>query len=314
MRDLAGRAEMIHAWSSRAGVAARTLARWTGRPAVLSWPSLPSREDLSLLSRLAGRAGRASRPGRSIRSSRAVRIIVPTEVAKTALLWAGIDDSAVSVLAPPAASYDQADVADRRRRLRAAMGIGPDQRLLVAPAEMMPGAGHKYACWAHAIVRQIVADVLLLMPCDGPSGERVRYFAGTTGYDDEIFFREDCPAEFAGPDGRLARIDALAAADVVLFLGQRDTGLSALAEAMSAGRAIAASNTPDTAECVPAGQAGLLSPACDPRAAAANVLKLVEDRRLAAELGAAARRLADERFAVPAAKARLAEIYAAAPS
>ena len=297
MRNLACGADLLHAWSARAAAAAAALGRRNGLPVLLSWPSLPEKKDLPFLTRLLGKGG--------------VHLAVPTEVAQMALLWSGAREGSVHVLPPPARRFEDAQLAELRGLLRAALGVGDHQFLLVAPAEMVPGAGHKYASWVHAIVRQIVRDVLLMMPGGGPGSPGVRYFAGTTGYGQEVFFREDCPVELTG--ARLGQA-VLAAGDVALFLAERDTGVAALAEAMSAGLAIAGSNTPDAAECAPDGAVALLSPACDARAASANVLRLVEDRRLAAELGAAARRRAAECFNVSAARGCLDEIYAASRS
>ena len=175
---------------------------------------------------------------------------------------------------------------------------------------MDPAAGHKYASWAHAIVRQIMEGVLLVMPTGGPAAERVRFFAATTGYDEEVFFAEDLPGEFSAPGSSVGRSEILAAADVALFLAERDTGLAALVEAMAAGVPIAASNTPDVAECAPSGSAALLSPACDPRAASADLLRLIEDRALADRLATAARQRAEECFDPAASRRRLAEIRA----
>ena len=140
----------------------------------------------------------------------------------------------------------------------------------------------------------------------------MRFFAATTGHDDEVCFPEDIPEDCFPAGSALSRRDALAAADAALFLAERDTGLAALADAMACGVPIAASNTPDVAERAAHDIAAQLSPAGAPRAAAANVLKLIEDRALRERLTAAGQRHAAECFGPHTCRARLLEIYAAA--
>jgi len=297
MKPLAAQAETIHAWSATAALAAKALAWRLDMPAILSWPCLPRKKDIRFLVGLVDKS--------------AFHITVPTEVARAVLLWTDINSHAVHLLAPAVEPRDSADLAARRLRLREALNIDERQTLLVAPGEIRQQAGHKYASWVHAIIRQILPDVLLLIPGDGPARERARYFAGTTGYDDEVLFSSDYPAELAHTTGRS---DALAAADVALFLAERDTGIMALAQSMCVGKPIAASNTPDIAECAPNNSSALLSATGDPRAASANVLRLMEDSELASELAVTAQIRARKHFAPDVCKAQLAKVHSAVAS
>ena len=85
--------------------------------------------------------------------------------------------------------------------------------------------------------------------------------------------------------------------------------MSALAAAMAMGLPIAASHTPDVAECTQ-DAAALLVPPRDPRAGAAAVTKLITDRNLAKRLGTAAKERAEELFNPERCRAKLDEIYA----
>ena len=288
MDDLAAQAEIIHAWSSKAAMAARTLARLFKLPPLLSLPYVPSEKAAGALLPMTRKAG--------------FGLTVPTQAARNLLLRAGFDDSSVHVLPPPARPLDDAEAEDRRRRTRQALGVGDGQHLLVVPSEMIRQAGHKYASWAHAILRQMLSGVLLLMPGGGPVEKRVRFFAATTGYNDEVFFTEES----------LSRQDVLSAGDIALFLSSGQTGITALAAAMAAGVAIVASNTPEHAECAPHEIAALLCPPRDPRAAAAAILQLIENPKLAHRLAAGGRDRARQAFDPDRCRQRLAEIYAAA--
>ena len=210
------------------------------------------------------------------------------------------DNARIEVLTPPAAAAGQSQ--EIRTLVREQLGIAAHQTLLVSPAEMIRGAGHRYASWAHAIVRQIIPDVLLCFASDGPDQEHVRFFAGTTGFDDEVFFTAE----------RFSSAEVLAGGDIALFLSEYDTGVASLAAAMAAGKAIVATETPNFAECAPHEASALLVPAADPRAASAEILKLIETPELAAQLSQTACQQAAEKFDPLACRRRLMEIYASA--
>jgi len=295
MRKLTAGREIIHAWSHRSAVAASALASLEHLRAIVSWEHSPEKKDISWATRMTHHSS--------------VHVTVTTEAGKAILTRMGAEPARVHVVPPAAGRVDPNELTAARKRIREALDISDDERLLVVPSEMVRGAGHKYASWVHGIVRQIVEKVLLLFPCDGPHGERVRFFAATTGYNDEVFFPDNYPEELTGC---VTRRDALGAGDVALFLCERDTGLSALVDAMRCGLPIAASETPDIAHCAPDGTAGLLSPVCDPRAASANVLRLIEDESLADKLAKAAAQRAAEHFSVESARQHLADVYESA--
>ena len=286
MRNLANEYSLLHAWSPAAARAAEAIARTRNVSVLRSLAHVPDKTELKALLR-------------SMRK-RGVHVTVPTSAARRALLHAGAPSHAVHVLPPPADEID--DVQGRRTRTRKALGLSDRETLLVTTAEMTRWAGHKYASWAHAILRQVLPDFRLLLPGGGPAEPQVRFFAATTGYDSEVFFTGD----------RFRPADALAAADIVLFFCERDRGVAALVSAMAAGAAIAASHTPDVAECAPHEQAAVLSQPGDPRSASAAVLRLREEPGLAQRLGRSARQRADEYFARGDCRRRLEEIYEAA--
>jgi glycosyltransferase involved in cell wall biosynthesis len=191
---------------------------------------------------------------------------------------------------------------DQRAGTRRELGIADGKRLLLVSEEMVRGSGHKHASWAHAILRQIIQDLVVVMPGGGPVEANVRYFAGTTGYDGEVFF---CGERFSRPA-------LLAACDIVLLVPDRPVGVSGLAAAMAAGKPIVASALPDLAEYAPDGQAALLCPPADPLAIAAAILRLIDDPSLARRLAKTAQQAARRQFDLAACRARLEEIHQAA--
>ena len=289
MREVVGPAEIVHAWSPAGARAGEAAAKAVGAKRVVS---VPCRPPPPALRRLVKRTRRG-----------ALTITVPTSACRDAFARAGADEAAVRLLPPPARATDQR--AARRKSAREALGLAGEHFLIASPAELTRPAGHKYASWAHAVVRQVRPQVRLLFPRGGPDESHVRFFAETTSYGDEALFT----------GSRLSRADALAAADAAVFFAERDVGVAALIAAMAAGLPIAATDTPDITECTGQGEAVLLVPRGDmsegfiARGASSAVLKLMEDGKLADSLAAAARRRAEECFSPAASRAILADIY-----
>jgi hypothetical protein len=286
MRDQAGSAHIIHAWSTKALWAGRELALTTGRAMVLSIPAAPTiQADWETLRQAVG-------PG-------LLNVVVPTDFARRRLIAAELPPAACHVLAPAARALDNADEA--RRRVREALGIDANTKLLVAPDPFVRHAGHEYASWSHAILRHVPFELRLAFPSSGPMEDHVRFFAHTTGFDDEVYFTH----------GRFSVNQVIAAADIAVFPQMRDVGVACLCAAMAAGRAIAASGVGGIAELAPDGQAALLSGA-GPRETSAALMRLADDDELARRLGRGASELASRLFDPGAAAQRLQDIYAAA--
>ncbi|MFW6132296.1 MAG: glycosyltransferase [Planctomycetota bacterium] len=282
----AARADVIHAWSLRAGQAAGEAARRAERPGVVSLSCVPSGEDLRRALNAPAFSG--------------LHLTAPTQAARTALLRAGAFDDQVHVLYAPARA--PADAAARRQRVRAELGVSGSQWLLVSPTEMTRTAGHMYASWAHAIVRHVRPGLRLLLPGGGAALRHVRYFAATTGFEEEVFI----------PGDRVGLDDALAAADIAAFFAERDNGTASLARALATGTPVAACETPDARELTDGGRAAVLVRPRVPRAHAAATLELVEDAERRAARAAAGRELADRRHTPTGCRDQLEAIYEAA--
>ena len=287
-----GGVAILHAWSPaglRAGQAVRERSPARAPRLLLSIPCAPAS------SRALERLVQDIRQG-------CFHLTVPTHAARQSMIAAGAPAEAVHVLPPPAPPIDQ--LQRRRARVRAELGLSDSEQLIVAPSEMTRYAGHKYASWAHAILRQVLPGPRLLLPGGGPCEGHVRFFAATTGYDPEVFFTGD----------RFSRDDVLAAADVAVFFQEKNSGVAALTAAMAAGVPIAASAVPDISEIAPHDDAALLVEPADPRQATAAVLHIVEDAHLGKRLAAAAKERAARYFSLDAGLKTLEAIYAAVGS
>lgn len=104
-----------------------------------------------------------------------------------------------------------------------------------------------------------------------------------------------------------------AAADAFVLPSVSEGLSNSLLEAMASGLPVIASAVGGTAETLVDGDTGLLFARDDERAAAACVRRLLDEPELAARLGAAARRVCVERYALSRVAARLEELYRGAP-
>jgi len=282
IRPLVREASVVHVWSARAQRSGQVAATGGKARLLRSVPAVP-------------RTGKArSRLLRSLGRG-AVTVTVPTEAARDSLTRAGLDSQRVRVLPPVAAPID--DLAGRRRRTRGELGLPDDTLVLVAPDAMVRAADLACATWAHAMLEYVLDDPSwLIMPTGGPMERAVMAFARGAGFIERIVG--------PWPADRLA--DALAAADIAMFVRTDDCGSSAVAAAMAAGLPIVAFDTPDVIEC--AGPTALPAEARTPRAVGQALLRLIEQPELARQLADHARNRADE-FSPQAVKPVLADIY-----
>ena len=280
-------AEVYHAWSLGAARVAAKLAKKHRRPLVVSLQASQPASRLNGLIRLA--------------ATLRLQVTVPTQTFASDLIAAGLSPANVHVLPPAAcpeileASPQQWQV--RRRHARAELGLA-DEPLLTAPAYMLASQRHDYATWVHAVLKQLMPRVKLLMGGDGPHEKAVRRFARKAGYREDILL----------PGNRLPQADYLAAADAALFPCDAMEDFSALADALASGTPIIASDLPALTDCIP-GPCALLAPPRNPRAFSAAALRVLEDADLARQLSQSAQAFARSRFDPAACRQRLTELY-----
>ena len=114
-------------------------------------------------------------------------------------------------------------------------------------------------------------------------------------------------AHFLGTRDDLPEL--MAASDVLLFPSIREGfGLVAL-EGNAGGLAVVATRVPGLTEAVVDGETALLHELSDEAGMAASVIRLIEDKALAAKLGAAGRARAIEHFSHEASAKRLTDLY-----
>ncbi len=183
----------------------------------------------------------------------------------------------------------------RRSDLRQQLGLGSQDRLVLAVGNLYPVKGHRYAVEALTSL----PGVHLAIAGRGDLADALRDQATRLGVADRVHLLGLC-----------SNIpDLLAAADVFVLPSLSEAVPLALLEAMFAGCAIVASDVGDVRAVLDDGRAGILVPAADTGALAAAIAELLDAPARARDLGARAEQRAREEYDVSRMVARYVTIY-----
>ena len=239
--------------------------------------------------------GLPARWGR-ILTRRVTRFVALTQADAARYSANGVPGDRVTVIPPAVASgRPTPDGA----AFRAAFGIPPSARLVIAAGRFDSVAGLKSAVWAFDVVKYVAPDLHLVLVGDGPERDRLERFAKALGFDD---YR----VHFVGVPDDVPQL--LGHADLVWVTHERG-GVNVALEAMAAGKPVVAMGNPDLAGVVVEGVTGRFAPPGDRVRLAAISNELLEAPEVARALGEAGRRRAVEHFGLPAMAARYAALY-----
>jgi glycosyltransferase involved in cell wall biosynthesis len=278
----AERVNVIHSHEFTMAVYGTAAARWLGVPHVITMHgsmSVTSKWRRRQLLRLAFGASRAT-------------VAVSTDTKRHLDEQLGLAPGVVQVVSNgvPIPTGD-ADAP------RAALGMAPDELLLLAVGSLVPRKGHVVLLEALAAVRDAGLPVRWQLAIAGGGQERDALAAliharGLTGRVHLLGHRDDVAAWQC-------------AADVFVMPSLWEGLPLALLEAMFTGSAVVASRTSGIPEAIDDDVDGLLTPPGDVAALAAALTRLLADPSLRDRLGAAARARAERDFSM----ARMTEHY-----
>jgi len=184
--------------------------------------------------------------------------------------------------------------------LRAELGLGSENRLLLAVGNLYPVKGHRVLLEAFAILRDRHPAAHLAIAGRGQLADEMKAWARLQGLGDRIHFlglRSDVPNLLAGAD--------------LFVLPSLSEGLPlALLEAMFAGRPIVATSVGEVPAALGGGEAGILVEPGDPGALSAALDRLLSDSGEARLLGQRAALRAERVYDVSHMLAHYARIYA----
>ncbi|MFT4050810.1 MAG: glycosyltransferase [Microbacterium sp.] len=178
---------------------------------------------------------------------------------------------------------------------------------IVHVARLVEKKGTAHLIDAFARIARRVPQARLLIVGEGPLGSALRQRAASTGVGARIEFlgrlSPDRVRELVG------RSSVVAVPSVTASNGDREGLPIALIEAMALGTPVVATRHSGIPEAVESDAVGRLVPEHDVDALAEALSSLLEDSRLAREVGAAAAALVRERFDLATQTARLESIY-----
>ena len=183
--------------------------------------------------------------------------------------------------------------ADARPRLRASLGVAPDELLLGRVGSLFREKGVVH------LVRALskIPKAKLLLVGDGEAEVALRAEAANRGVTERVIF--------AGPRSDVSEI--LAALDVFVLPSLVEAFPMAILEAMAAGLPVVATRVGGVSECVADGETGLLVPPGDPEALAHAIASLDPGRRRT--FGDAGRRRVREHFTAERLVPRIEAIF-----
>jgi len=172
--------------------------------------------------------------------------------------------------------------------LRETLGLSRNTRVVAAVGSLYPVKGHTYLIDAAVHVVRRCPDVTFLIAGRGGLREELEAQASSLGVTPFIRFlghRDDVP-------------DLLGVCDVFVLPSLSEGMPLALLEAMAAGIPSVATRVGGVGEAIEDGESGLLVPPGDSHALAESIIKLLEDRTLARQMGQYARDVVARRFSV----------------
>ena len=282
-RETAG-TDVAHAW----GMGALSAVALAGFRRIVFTPTeFPSRRQVGWV--------------RAVMNYRDVHVVCPTSTMRRVMVERGVPLERCHLVRP---GVDFSRV--RRRRdgqLRAALGFGDDDRVLLAVGESTRGADHRQTVWAGAILNVLDQRTRVLLWGRGPMTGSSAEFARTMSQPQLVTLAER----------RLGRAveleDLLPAADVLVVSATGPVATLPIAVGMAAGLPIAATVTPTVAELLEDRHTAVMTQPGVPRLLAQKILQVREDSQLQWALADMARTEAYEYFALTRFVEQFGEVY-----
>jgi glycosyltransferase involved in cell wall biosynthesis len=174
-----------------------------------------------------------------------------------------------------------------------------DTHLIGAVGRLYPEKGYSYLVEAVALLRDSGYPVRCVILGEGPQAGELRDLIGRFGLAEQLQLlgHRDDAAQIVGE------------LDVAVLSSVREGSPLAMLEYMAAGAPIVATAVGGVPELVDDGVHGLLVAPADPQALRSGIAKLLDDRALAARLGAAARARRAAEFDLDTVVRRIEQLY-----
>ena len=225
-------------------------------------------------------------------------IIAISDRVKRVMIGGGVNRKLIEVI-PSGIDFSAFDEVSSRDYLRREFSFAPDDYLVGIVAALADHKGHKYLIQAMKILKEHSARIKLVIVGHGPLQMDLDRQAKESGVEDIVFFlgfRQDVPQI-------LASLDLFVLSSYLEGLG------SSILDAMASRLAVVATQTGGIPEIVVDGETGLLVPPRDPEALAQAILRLYNDRELAARFGQRGYELVHQKFSAEAMAKKVVDVY-----
>lgn len=196
-------------------------------------------------------------------------------------------------------SPNDSQATSEQRSLRASLGLGANAELVVTIGRLWPQKRIKDLIWAADLLKGVRPDTHLLIVGDGPQRYLLERYRNAIQIQDRVHFlghREDV-------------VTILRQASCFWLASDYEGQSNALMEAMSMGVPAVASDIVGNRELMQNEVTGYLVPVGDSATFARKTQLILNDKKLAANLGSAAQRVMREHFSVEAMIARHVDLY-----
>jgi len=280
--------DLLHLHGYSAANFGRLAARQCGIPNVMhEWAVLKTQPHQFLADRLLSRkTDIAIGVSQSVRDFLVQSRSVPLN--KTRVVWNGVNLNNFKTAAP-----------EKVKTFREQFGLTPQQKNIGTVTRLREEKGNRYFIEAAPQVLREFPEARFIVVGDGPLREELEALARKLNLAGKLFF--------AGFVSEVAV--ALAAMDIYVMPSLTEGFPFALAEAMAAGKTVAATNVGGMKEMVQHEENGLLVPPANGAALAAALVRLLKNPTLSQHLGDAARQRSQE-FSVERNVQALEAIYA----
>ncbi len=231
-------------------------------------------------------------------------VAVSTQARQDAILREGIRPERI-VLIPNGIDPGRISRLDKTKKaaLRAAIGVSPQDKLVITVGRLAAPKGHKYLLEAIPKIRQQRTQVVFVLAGDGPLRQELETRAQQLGIQDQIRFlgkRDDVP-------------DLLGIADLFVLPSISEGLPVALLEAMSAGLPVIATQLEGISSIQTPGDSAdpafLLVPPADSQALADAILRMLSDAALQERCAQAGKELVMNEYTVEKMCRRYAALF-----
>jgi glycosyltransferase involved in cell wall biosynthesis len=290
------RYEIVHTHSGKAGFIGRLAAKWVGVPIIVHTIHGPS------FYRYQNIIGNwLFKWAEQIAGGWTTRFISVADAMTAQYLAAGIGTPSQYVTIYSGMNVDAFLNAQSDPKLRAALGLHEDDVVVGKVARLFRLKGHEFLFEAAPRIVEAVPNVKFLLVGDGIYREKFEQQACRLGLRDRFVFAGLVPPQ------EIPRYMALM--DVLVHLSLREGLPRTLPQALACGKPVVAFDVDGGREICLDGQTGFLVRARDSVALANAVIRLLQDKALAARMGEQGRELVKERFAEALMVQKIDELY-----